>query len=194
MSQAEKSCGSCNLCCKVVEVESLAKPAGTWCVHTGPGKVCGIHGSHPWDCRKFACGWLQRPEIPDNWKPDACHFILRSQMDGQRLAIDVDSDFPDAWRAEPFHGRIKQLSQAIWHDAGYVVVYVAAQVIAIFPEEDLDLGDYAAGDSLSLGYEYQGARRKPVVQIQSAGGASRTVVGTAFRDIPASDASSAVQG
>jgi hypothetical protein len=34
---AGRSCGSCSLCCKVMPVQELSKPAGQWCVHAVPG-------------------------------------------------------------------------------------------------------------------------------------------------------------
>ena len=52
-----RACGSCRLCCKLVGVEVLDKPPGTWCQHAC-SKGCGIYETRPDECRKYVCLWL----------------------------------------------------------------------------------------------------------------------------------------
>src|SRR5262245_34979797 len=65
-----RQCGDCSLCCKLLNIDELNKPANTWCQHCRPGKGgCSIYADRPPDCRTFACGWLTHPEFGDIWKP-----------------------------------------------------------------------------------------------------------------------------
>ena len=42
MSDApSKSCGSCGMCCKVLHISELQKPAGEWCGVYRKGSGCG---------------------------------------------------------------------------------------------------------------------------------------------------------
>lgn len=50
---AGKSCGDCGLCCKLIGVESIAKPQFTWCWHFKKTAGCGIYEDRPHDCRAF---------------------------------------------------------------------------------------------------------------------------------------------
>jgi hypothetical protein len=40
---ASKQCGDCTLCCKVMAIEMLAKPAGAWCPHCTAKRGCTIY-------------------------------------------------------------------------------------------------------------------------------------------------------
>ena len=53
-----RACGDCTLCCKVMAIEELAKPAGQWCRHCKPGRGCLIYDSRPAECSAFDCLWL----------------------------------------------------------------------------------------------------------------------------------------
>jgi hypothetical protein len=44
---AKRACGDCTLCCKVMAIEALAKPAGSWCRHCKPGQGCAIYAERP---------------------------------------------------------------------------------------------------------------------------------------------------
>ena len=96
-----KSCGDCSLCCKVLHVESLGKPAGRWCEHRGAGG-CAIHGRHPDDCKAFACNWLQWETLGPEWRPDVSGFLIRHEPGQRRLCVDVDLERPGAWRSPLF--------------------------------------------------------------------------------------------
>ena len=53
-----KTCGSCTLCCKVVGVAELKKPADVWCGHCNKAKGCKIYDTRPLECRTFYCLFL----------------------------------------------------------------------------------------------------------------------------------------
>jgi len=159
-----RTCGSCNLCCKVLEVRSLAKPGGQWCEHAIRGRGCGIHGRHPADCRAFTCGWLQSSDLGPEWKPEICRFVLRDESDERRLCVDVDPGFPDAWKKPAYYPLIKRWSGAVRDRTGCVLVYVGARTIVVFPEEDIDLGPLEPAPVLVVGYLKTRDVRRPLVR------------------------------
>ena len=111
------SCDDCGLCCKVLSVDEIDKPAGHWCRHihrSEHGRSCGIYHERPDACRSFECIWLMsqsrpgqamQPEI----RPDRSHVVfcmdasvvLAADVDPENriLYAHVDPDWANAWRA-----------------------------------------------------------------------------------------------
>ena len=174
-----KACGECAICCRLIGVAALAKPAGVWCPHATPGLGCGIHGSHPAACQAYRCGWLTMPDLPDSWRPDRCGFMLRSEARGLRLVVEVEPERPDAWRAQPFYGQIREWSALVRHSERHVVVAVAGALTAVFPETELALGRSEPGDILAVGYAVEGLMRRPVARLTRADGEVIEVAGEA---------------
>ncbi len=89
MSQIQRSCGECSLCCTVLRVDELTKLAGVSCVHQdthGPG--CAIHDQRPAVCRGYSCLWLQGG-LEERDRPDRLGAVvdLRTEDMGNRLEI-----------------------------------------------------------------------------------------------------------
>jgi hypothetical protein len=102
-----KTCGTCSLCCKLPYVAELNKPIDTWCQHCKPGKGgCTIYADRPAPCVNFTCGWLDDPNIGDEWFPARCKMVLNEKQDGG-LLVTVDPAFPNAWRREPYYSQLK---------------------------------------------------------------------------------------
>lgn len=60
--QAQRSCGSCTLCCRLPEIDEFAKPPDVACSHcTGSG--CAIYDGRPQVCRDFLCRWMTNPGL-----------------------------------------------------------------------------------------------------------------------------------
>ena len=97
MAHPDKTCGGCTLCCKLVSVEELQKPATRCCDHQIPGTGCGIYGERPLSCQLYQCTWLK---VPARWmgealRPDRCHVVLEETQQGWMARCDPD--YPDAW-------------------------------------------------------------------------------------------------
>ena len=92
-----KTCGSCTMCCKLMGIAELKKPAWTECVHVAPGIGCRIYQDRPRSCRQFICGWLLDPGMGPELKPDKCRVIFHQQS-GQNIVATCDADHPNAWR------------------------------------------------------------------------------------------------
>ena len=144
MAEAEvvlpgRACGSCTLCCRMLEIGELAKPAGEWCSHCDIGKGCRIYATRPEPCRGFHCGWLTLPMMDDKWFPAKCRMMAFPSPRGDAIWVHVDPARPNAWREEPFYSDLKNWARAA---AGRVnvAVFIRRRAIAILPEEDIDLG------------------------------------------------------
>jgi hypothetical protein len=174
-----KICGTCTLCCRVVAVADLDKPAHVQCTHCLPGKGCTIYGSHPVQCQQFRCGWLDNPNLGDEWQPDQCGIVLRMQSAIKQMVVDVDPHRPDAWRRQPYHNQIRLWAQAMMKVDVHVVVYVGRRAWAVFPEEEIDVGQLAEGEVPVSRYEQVGAMRRPAVRILNREGAGREIYGSA---------------
>lgn len=174
MNTPGKSCGTCSLCCKLVYVEELQKPAHQWCVHNRPGKGCAIWGEHPEVCKAWQCGWILMPQLDERWKPERCGFILRNRFESQQLVIDVDPAKPDAWRKAPYLAEIRAWAKRSVAARQQVVVCVGRRAFGVFAEEEIDAGVMPEGVFPFLAYQHQGPMFRPVVLLKREDG---TVVG-----------------
>src|SRR5262249_54342096 len=105
-----RECGDCTLCCRIMAIEALAKPAGIWCPHCKPGRGCLTYPDRPEECRSFSCLWLIDERFGAHWKPNKSKLVLTTSEDG--VEIRCDPGFPDAWRREPFRSEIAKLATA----------------------------------------------------------------------------------
>src|SRR3954464_14389856 len=142
-----RGCDGCTLCCKVMGVQALGKPAGTWCQHCKTGVGCGIYETRPSDCSAFLCGFLLLPELSEEWRPAVSRLIISPLTLGNRINVDVDSARPDAWRRHPYYDSLKAWSKRTLAKAGQVVVRVNGRSIVVLPDHSVDLG-VVAGDEL----------------------------------------------
>ncbi|HLG79597.1 MAG TPA: hypothetical protein VKY22_01170 [Bradyrhizobium sp.] len=142
----DRVCGDCSLCCKVMAVETLGKPAGSWCTHCKPGRGCRIHESRPEECRRYSCLWLTDPWFGEHWKPNRSKLVLTMSEDG--IEIRCDNGFPDAWRKEPFHGEIVRLAQAGEVEDVTVLVIVGQRMTLVTGIREFDLGVVAPDERI----------------------------------------------
>lgn len=160
-----KSCGTCALCCKVLHVASLDKPPGRWCEHARKNAGCAIHGSHPDDCRAFACGWLQWSDLGEAWKPSTARFLIRPEPSQGRLCIDVDPGYPNAWKAAAYYPTLKAWARSIHTGESCLLVLVGERAVVVFPEEDIDIGPLRPEEELMVGYLKGKQTMRPLVRL-----------------------------
>lgn len=105
MTNTVEGCGTCALCCKVMNVPELKKPEGQWCVHANPGADggCTIYDQErPAVCGDFACVWLQLQQHTDralesDLRPDRCGVVFSLLTNNTGLSAHVDPAKPEAW-------------------------------------------------------------------------------------------------
>lgn len=145
----ERSCGDCTMCCKLIKVDALQKPQGTWCQHCNPGKGCRIYEKRPQECVDFFCGYMTSPQVGEEWKPVHSKIVLLTDVGGKRITAFVDPQRPDAWRAEPYYSTLKKWARLTGAYQKQVRVAVGKRLHIILPDKDTDLG-IVADDEIVL--------------------------------------------
>jgi hypothetical protein len=135
-----KSCGRCTLCCKVMAVDSLDKPAGAWCTHCLQSSGCAIYEARPNDCRIYMCDWLLSPELGPEWRPDKARFVLETADGGRNTYVNLDPQRPDAWRREPYYSFLKTLALRMPRTGRQILIRNGWHITALLPDEEVDLG------------------------------------------------------
>ena len=109
-----RQCGECQLCCKLVPVASVSKPAGVACRFQKFHKGCTVYrtAKMPPECAIWNCRWLVNDDAADLSRPDRSHYVLDLMPDFitikpddggepqhiQVVQIWVDPKHPDAHR------------------------------------------------------------------------------------------------
>ena len=148
---AAKSCGDCTLCCTVLAVRDLNKPAGRACDHIAKGGGCNIYADRPGSCRAFQCFWTISDVLDEAWKPSRSGLMLWSNIEG-RLIVEVDPERPGAWREEPYLSQLQA-----WADRSKplhleVLIRIDGFLMVLFPEGALDLGPSQDDLAVDSGY------------------------------------------
>jgi hypothetical protein len=133
-----RACGDCTLCCKVMAIEELAKPAGSWCPHCRPRQGCLRYADRPAECRSFSCLWLVNELLDASWKPNRSKLVLTTSEDG--IEIRCDPGYPDAWRKEPFGSEIREWAISGETQDVTVVIISGQRMILVTPDREFDLG------------------------------------------------------
>ena len=103
----DRECGSCNLCCDILEVKAVDKPINQLCRHWEAGKGCVIYDERPQMCRSFSCAWWQG-HFDDDWFPPKAGLVVHFS-DGA-VNVHVAPSSPDRWRQEPYFSALRALS------------------------------------------------------------------------------------
>jgi hypothetical protein len=104
-------CGDCQVCCVVLGVESIDKPAHKSCKHQC-SSGCGIYPERPAECRDYLCLWRAGVLIGGvNYRPDRLGLMLtvhndESMYDDAILIYEAWPGASDSPRARYFLGKI----------------------------------------------------------------------------------------
>jgi hypothetical protein len=161
-------CGGCTLCCKVMGVTSLAKPANVWCPHCQTGVGCGIYESRPVECINFICGFLSSPDLPEEWRPVVSKLIIDTQTLPGTMLVLVDPARPDAWRRQPYYAALKAWARAALANQSRVIVRVGRRNIVILPDCAVDLGPMQSDEAIVVLSAMGQSRGSPGYQVYVA--------------------------
>ena len=162
-----KACGECSLCCKILRINVLEKPAGVWCRHFAKGHGCSVHSTSPSECQRFQCYWSIAETLGDEWRPDRSKLVIWSNTPG-RIIVDVDPSFPNAWRTQPFYGQLKAWADRDRSSPVEVLIRVKDRMLVVFPEAEVDLGPQQTECSISSGYSVENGRKTPYARFVEA--------------------------
>lgn len=109
-----RECGDCTLCCRLLPVKGINKPALKRCQHQRHGKGCAVYHKpekgFPWECGLWSCVWLAGNDAAGLRRPDRCHYVIDIMPDYivaqegdaevtlPAIQIWVDPKYPDAHR------------------------------------------------------------------------------------------------
>lgn len=146
------TCGPCGMCCKLMHIPELQKPAHSWCPSYRKGAGCTVYATRPRSCAEFMCMYLQADVLPESWRPDKAKFVIWTGREQHRLIIDVDPQHPTAWKQRGYYDQIKVWADRRNPEPFEVTVRVGDRVTVVFPEADIDLGP-DQGRPIESGYE-----------------------------------------
>lgn len=110
--QAERSCGSCSLCCTVLRVDPLRKLGGVPCIHQREGShaPCAIHGlpERPNLCGDYRCAWL-RGQYEDADRPDRMGAVLDVSLRAGLPLLSIREARAGAFDASP---RLQEIARS----------------------------------------------------------------------------------
>jgi len=104
-----RTCGGCTLCCKLMPVRELAKPANTRCEHQS-SRGCGIYRKlgFPRSCELWSCAWLTEADTADQPRPDRAGYV-----------IDIIPDMIRARRNETHEIEFELVMIQVWVGPGF---------------------------------------------------------------------------
>ncbi|MGL4976147.1 MAG: hypothetical protein ACRC56_12690 [Bosea sp. (in: a-proteobacteria)] len=135
-----RSCGTCSLCCKVLPVDSLFKPAGKWCSHCKQGKGCASYQLRPQACHDFNCLWLEETWLGEEWKPEVAKFVMSYEYDARCLSVHVDPNQPHAWKRDPSQGLLRAIAERYLGENTVVMVVEPNRRTLLLPDQEIVLG------------------------------------------------------
>ena len=92
-----KTCGSCTMCCKVLEIDHFEKPAGDWCGHCVKTGGCEIYAKRPHVCREFECEWMGERGLSPKLRPDLVGTVLIDCAESDEYRAVCDPASPLDW-------------------------------------------------------------------------------------------------
>tara|TARA_R110000772_G_scaffold17946_3_gene49862 strand:+ start:20048 stop:20506 length:459 start_codon:yes stop_codon:yes gene_type:complete len=100
MKKINKECGDCTLCCELLPIGEINKPASVLCGDCVLTKGCSIYDKRPQSCRDFECSYISSDDMEEDLKPINCNVIFEKVTETVHLALIHPKDL-DAWQAEP---------------------------------------------------------------------------------------------
>jgi hypothetical protein len=169
-----RQCGSCSLCCRLLDVPETGKHPTQWCPRCRPGRGgCSIHSERPSICRTYGCGWLINPAFDDAWFPQKCGIavdstLLENQPDVTVMRFHVDPRTPNRRREAPHYDLIKLIAlRGLRGDSGLrwmTVICVGQQPwLLVLPHKEVE---YGPGIAMPVGpdqFEYLRCKSKDAV-------------------------------
>ena len=145
-------CGACNLCCKLLQVPDINKPARMLCWWTDIHGGCQRHKEKETDpslqaCRQFKCVWLASQDHEDETKrgkrfmrPDQTHVVFGpfDREDPLLLYVQVDPEHPSAWKEPHVSAYLEEILSK-----GAKVEIIIDEIRIRFPEEGMSHANVA---------------------------------------------------
>lgn len=142
-----RACNECNLCCKLVPVAEIQKPANKKCKHQSHLQGCKIYPNRPRSCQSWNCAWLVDEDAADLRRPDRVHYVIDMVLDyvtavdnetGKSFDIPAiqiwcDEKYPDAHRDPKLREYLAKHAKA--GGAIGIVRYDSGRCFGLYPPE-----------------------------------------------------------
>lgn len=97
----KRVCGDCQLCCKLIPVEEMDKPAFQKCEFQKYHKGCTIYPDRPVGCASWSCGWLVNPADPNGPllsldRPDRSGYVIDPMLGSITVQDDEGKSYEEA--------------------------------------------------------------------------------------------------
>lgn len=166
-----RKCGDCQLCCRLMPMPQLNKPANKRCEHQSHARGCKIYAGRPAPCRLWNCRWLVNQDTADLSRPDRSHYVIDIVPDfitmehndtGEQYNLEVvqiwiDPKYPDAHR-DPALRRYLERRGA--EGVAALVRYGSGNGMTIFPPQmNVEHKWYEIKSNMQLRPEHTGEER-----------------------------------
>lgn len=71
-----RRCGDCQLCCRLLPIPTIDKPANKRCEHQSHARGCKIYSRRPFACSVFSCRWLTEEDTRELSRPDRAGYVI----------------------------------------------------------------------------------------------------------------------
>jgi hypothetical protein len=122
----KRTCGDCQLCCRLLPTVEINKPANERCKHQKHGVGCAIYSRRPMSCALWNCRWLVDDDTADLPRPDRAHYVIDMMPDFVTktepgadpvnlpvIQVWVDPAHRDAHRAPSFRRYVERQGMAV---------------------------------------------------------------------------------
>ena len=133
---AERTCGSCMMCCKLPKIESLDKDAGVWCRFAKPGQGCTNYEDRPTQCSTFYCDWMRDASFGPEWQPSVAKFLFFTSGVCGSFTILPDTGYPNSWKNPLYYPRLKKYACELLEIGKITFVLHGNNVTVILPDRD----------------------------------------------------------
>lgn len=149
----KRECGDCQLCCRLLPVKGINKPALTRCPHQRHHKGCAVYHQpdkgFPWECGLWNCAWLQNIDTAELRRPDRCHYVIdvmpdyiTAEHNGEPITVPViqvwaDPKYPDCHRDPELRAWI--IRRTGW---GAIVRWSGEDATILFPPYMMASGEW----------------------------------------------------
>lgn len=127
-------CDGCTMCCLLLPVPWLNKPAGQLCRYCEAGVGCQIFNTAlTEECKKFRCAYNQIENAPISLRPDKCKIIFE-KVNNEMFLGTMHPDYKNAYKTEVIQ---KQLM--IFYAKGFSVILAILDnesPLVIYPAKD----------------------------------------------------------
>lgn len=88
-------CGSCTLCCKLLNIKETDSKPGEYCKHCNPDIGCKIYEERPESCQIFECAWKQMRYAGKDLRPDKCFIMFEKWSDNVMVGTTTEDSISD---------------------------------------------------------------------------------------------------